>query len=192
MEAVDVIKGHLKESAIVLENFMTNPHNLQRIHKAASIMAVSLKNGGKIISCGNGGSHCDAMHFAEELTGKYREDRPALPAIAISDPSYMSCTANDYGYENVFSRFIEGLGRPGDVLLVISTSGNSPNVIRAAEAAKEKGMQVVALTGKGGGKLAYLADAEVRVSHNGYADRIQEIHIKVIHIFIYLIEKFVN
>lgn len=192
MEAVDVIKGHLKESANVLENFMSNPQNLQRIHKAASIMAVALRNGGKIISCGNGGSHCDAMHFAEELTGKYRDERRPLPALAISDPSYMSCTANDYGFENVFSRFIEGLGQPGDVLLAISTSGNSPNIIKAAEAAKAKGMQVVALTGKGGGKLAYLADAEVRVSHNGYSDRIQEIHIKVIHIFIYLIEKFVN
>lgn len=192
MEAVELIKGHLKEAANVLENFLNNPQNLQRIHKAASIMAVSLKNGGKVISCGNGGSHCDAMHFAEELTGRYREDRRPLAAIAISDPSYMSCTANDYGYEYIFSRFVEGLGRPGDVLLAISTSGNSSNIIRAAEAAKAKGMQVVALTGKGGGKLAYIADAEVRVPHNGYADRIQEIHIKVIHIFIYLIEKFLH
>ena len=192
MEAVELIKGHLKEAANVLENFLNNPQNLQRIHKAASIMAVSLKNGGKIISCGNGGSHCDAMHFAEELTGRFREDRRPLAAIAISDPSYMSCTANDYGFEYVFSRFVEGLGKPGDVLLAISTSGNSSNIIRAAEAAKAKGIQVVALTGKGGGKLAYLADAEVRVPHNGYADRIQEIHIKVIHIFIYLIEKFLQ
>lgn len=190
MDALDLIKGQLKESAQILENFMTNPQNLQRIHQVASIMAVSLKNGGKIISCGNGGSHCDAMHFAEELTGKYRDERRSLPAIAISDPTYMSCTANDYGFEHVFSRFVEGLGKSGDVLLVISTSGNSPNVIKAAEAARERGMKVVALTGKGGGKLAYLADAEIRVSHNGYADRIQEIHIKVIHILIFLIEKF--
>lgn len=190
MDALDLIKGQLKESAQILENFMTNPQNLQRIHQVASIMAVSLKNGGKIISCGNGGSHCDAMHFAEELTGKYRDERRSLPAIAISDPTYMSCTANDYGFEHVFSRFVEGLGKSGDVLLVISTSGNSPNVIKAAEAARDRGMKVVALTGKGGGKLAYLADAEIRVSHNGYADRIQEIHIKVIHILIFLIEKF--
>ena len=192
MDAVDVIKGHLKEAASVLENFLSNPQNLQRIHKGASIMAVSLKNGGKIISCGNGGSHCDAMHFAEELTGRFRETRRPLPAIAISDPSYMSCVANDFGYDQVFSRFIEGLGRPGDVLLAISTSGNSQNVLNAAEAAKARGMQVVALTGKGGGKLAYMADAEIRVPHNGYADRVQEIHIKVIHIFVYLIEKFVQ
>lgn len=190
MDALDLIKGQLKESAQILENFMTNPQNLQRIHQVASIMAVSLKNGDKIISCGNGGSHCDAMHFAEELTGKYRDERRSLPAIAISDPTYMSCTANDYGFEHVFSRFVEGLGKSGDVLLVISTSGNSPNVIKAAEAARDRGMKVVALTGKGGGKLAYLADAEIRVSHNGYADRIQEIHIKVIHILIFLIEKF--
>lgn len=192
MDAVDVIKGHLKEAANVLENFLSNPQNLQRIHKGASIMAVSIKNGGKIISCGNGGSHCDAMHFAEELTGRFRETRRPLPAIAISDPAYLSCVANDFGYDQVFSRFIEGLGRPGDVLLAISTSGNSQNVLNAAEAAKARGMQVVALTGKGGGKLAYLADAEIRVPHNGYADRVQEIHIKVIHIFIYLIEKFVQ
>lgn len=192
MEATEVIKGHLKEAANVLENFLNNPQNLQRIHKGASIMAVALKNGGKIISCGNGGSHCDAMHFAEELTGRFREDRRPLSAIAISDPSFITCTANDYGFEYVYSRFVEGLGKPGDVLLAISTSGNSSNVIRAAEAAKARGMQVVALTGKGGGKLAYLADAEIRVPHNGYADRIQEIHIKVIHIFIYLIEKFLQ
>lgn len=173
----------------MLEAFISKPQNLQQIEAAAQMMAGSLQKGGKLLSCGNGGSHCDAMHFAEELTGKYREERKPLAAIAISDPSHISCTANDYGYEYVFSRYLRALGRSGDVLLAISTSGNSPNVLRAAEVAKQSGMAVVALTGKNGGKLAELADVEIRVQHGGYADRIQEIHIKVIHILIMRIEQ---
>jgi D-sedoheptulose 7-phosphate isomerase len=131
---------------------------------------------------------CDAMHFAEELTGRFREDRKALPAIAISDPSHMSCVSNDYGYEQVFSRYIAGLGNNKDVLLAISTSGNSPNILAAVREANDIGMKVVALTGKGGGKLSSMADVVINVPHQGYADRIQEIHIKVIHILIQLIE----
>ena len=154
-------------------------------------MADAISNNHKIISCGNGGSHCDAMHFAEELTGRYRDDRRSLPAIAISDVSHMSCVSNDFGFEFVFSRFVEGLGQAGDVLLGLSTSGNSANIIRAVEAAKAKGMKVIILSGKDGGKLAGQADVEIRVPHFGYADRIQEIHIKVIHIFMLLIEKMV-
>lgn len=141
------------------------------------------------MSCGNGGSHCDAMHFAEELTGRYREDRPGYAGIAISDPSHLSCVSNDYGYQYVFSRYLEAVGRPGDVMLGISTSGNSQNIITAIESAKVKGIKVVALTGKDGGKMAGLADVEIRVPYFGYADRIQEIHIKIIHILIMLIEK---
>lgn len=152
-------------------------------------MANSLKNGGKILSCGNGGSMCDAMHFAEELTGRYRDDRAPMAAISISDPSHMSCVSNDYGYDHIFSRYVQALVRPGDVLLGISTSGNSANVLKAAEAAKAQGALVVTLTGKDGGKLAPLSDVEIRVPHFGYADRIQEIHIKVIHILILLLEK---
>ena len=129
------------------------------------------------------------MHFAEELTGRYREDRRALPAIAISDPSHITCVSNDFGYESIFSRYIEGLGREGDALLAISTSGNSKNILKAATMAKQRKMKVIALTGKNGGELAELADVEIRVTHMGYADRIQEIHIKVIHILIQLIEK---
>ena len=153
------------------------------------MIAASLRNGGKVMSCGNGGSHCDAMHFAEELTGRYREDRPGYAGIAISDPSHLSCVSNDYGYQYVFSRYLEAVGRSGDVMLGISTSGNSGNIITAIEAAKNKGIKVVALTGKDGGKMAGLADVEIRVPYFGYADRIQEIHIKVIHILIMLIEK---
>ncbi|MEO1654270.1 MAG: D-sedoheptulose 7-phosphate isomerase [Bacteroidota bacterium] len=185
----DLILKELQEAQSVLQKFIENPDNIQAIEQAAEVMAEAIQRGNKIISCGNGGSHCDAMHFAEELSGRYRENRRALPAIAISDPSHISCVSNDFGYEYVFSRYIEGLGREGDVLLGISTSGNSMNVIRALEAAREKGMKVVVLSGKKGGKLAGQADVEIRVPHFDYADRIQEIHIKVIHILMLLIEK---
>jgi D-sedoheptulose 7-phosphate isomerase len=186
---LDLIRQELTEAQTVLDNFVSDPANLTAIEAAATLMADALRNNHKMISCGNGGSHCDAMHFAEELSGRYRNNRRALAAIAISDPSHLSCVSNDYGYEFVFSRFVEGLGQPGDVLLGISTSGNSANIIRAVEAARERGMKVVLLTGKDGGKLAGAADVEIRVPHFGYADRIQEIHIKVIHLFILLIEK---
>lgn len=189
MDARSLVTQELTEAAQVLQHFLTNPQTSARITEAAQLMAAAIRAGGKLISCGNGGSHCDAMHFAEELTGRYRDDRKALPAICISDASHLTCVGNDYGFEFIFSRYIEALGNTGDVLLAISTSGNSANVIRACEAAKAKGMKVVALTGKGGGKLGPLADVEIRVPHNGYADRIQEVHIKVIHILILLIEK---
>ena len=152
-------------------------------------MTVSIENGGKIISCGNGGSMCDAMHFAEELTGKFRDERSPIPAVSISDPSHITCVGNDYGFDAIFSRYVESVGNTGDVLLAISTSGKSTNVIRAAEEANRKGIKVVALTGKDGGELSDLCDIEIRVPHFGYSDRIQEIHIKVIHILILLIEK---
>jgi D-sedoheptulose 7-phosphate isomerase len=184
-----LIINELKESQKVLKSFLEDEKNIEAIDKAGKLMADSIDAGGKIFSCGNGGSHCDAMHFAEELTGRYRENRKALPAIAISDTSHITCTANDFGFDFIYSRFLEGLGNKGDVLLAISTSGKSKNVLRAAEMAKQKKIKVIALTGKNGGDLADLADVEIRVGHNGYADRIQEIHIKVIHILINLIEK---
>ena len=185
----DLIKGELNEAATVLEAFLSDDENIAQIEKAAKTIADSFKLGGKVLSCGNGGSHCDAMHFAEELTGRYREDRPGYPGIAISDPSHLSCVSNDFGYEAVFSRYVEAVGQKGDVLFGLSTSGNSANILRAIEAAKAKGMKTIALTGKGGGQMAGTADVEVRVPHFGYADRIQEIHIKIIHIIIQLIEK---
>lgn len=185
----DLIRDELNEAAKTLEQFLSQDANLNAIQQAAELLAASFKQGGKVLSCGNGGSHCDAMHFAEELTGRYREDRPGYPAIAISDVSHLSCVSNDFGYEFVFSRFIEAVGQTGDVLLGISTSGNSGNIIRAINAARSKGMKVITLTGKDGGKMAGTADIEIRVPHFGYADRIQEIHIKIIHILIMLIEK---
>jgi D-sedoheptulose 7-phosphate isomerase len=189
MSFQEVINQELAEAAEVLNTFIGNKRNADDIESAAGMIAEAINNGGKVLSCGNGGSHCDAMHFAEELSGRYRDNRAALPAIAISDVSHITCTGNDYGFDYIFSRFIEGLGNKGDVLLAISTSGNSKNVLKAVEAAHAKGMKVVALTGKDGGKLAAIADLELRVPHNGYADRIQEVHIKIIHILILLIEK---
>lgn len=182
------IQEALKEGQSLLEKFLSNPEHTDSIAKAAVLMANAIQKGNKIMSCGNGGSHCDAMHFAEELSGRYRNNRKALAAISISDASHITCVGNDYGFDFIFSRMVEALGQPGDVLLGISTSGNSKNVIEAVKAARQRGMQVVLLTGKDGGQLAGMADVEVRVPHFGYADRIQEIHIKVIHIFIQLIE----
>lgn len=184
-----IIQAELHEAREVLDKFISDPAHFQAIEKAANIMVAGIRAGHKILSCGNGGSMCDAMHFAEELTGRYRNDRPSIPAISISDPSHLSCVGNDYGFDKVFSRFIEGMGSEGDVLLGISTSGNSKNIINAVAAAKAKGMKIVLLTGKDGGQLAHAGDVEIRVPHFGYADRIQEIHIKVIHILILLIEK---
>ncbi|MCD9496293.1 D-sedoheptulose 7-phosphate isomerase [Photobacterium carnosum] len=185
----DLIHSELTDAADVLNRFLNDDKNLVDIEAAAKLLADSFKQGGKVLSCGNGGSHCDAMHFAEELTGRYRDDRPGYPGIAISDPSHLSCVSNDFGYEYVFSRYLEAVGAKGDVLFGLSTSGNSANILKAIEAAQAKGMKTIALTGKDGGKMAGLADVEIRVPHFGYADRIQEIHIKIIHILIMLVEK---
>jgi len=187
----DLIRAELTEARHVLDQFLADDTNLRRIAQAAELFATSLNSGGKALTCGNGGSLCDAQHFAEELSGRYRQNRRALAAIALTEASHLTCVANDFGFEYVFSRFVEALGRPGDVLLAISTSGNSPNILRAAEAARAAGMKVVSLTGKDGGQLAALSDVEIRVPHFGFADRIQEVHIKAIHIMILLIEKLV-
>lgn len=185
---INIIKANFEEARNLLDAFMEKEENWEKFQKAGDLMVTAIRSGKKIISCGNGGSLCDAMHFAEELSGRFRSDRPSLPAIAISDASHISCVANDYGYEAVFSRFVEGLGNEGDILLGISTSGNSANIIRAVEAAAKKGMKTVCLTGKTGGKLATICDVELRAPMSEYADRAQEIHIKIIHSLIQYIE----
>ncbi|HEV8081554.1 MAG TPA: D-sedoheptulose 7-phosphate isomerase [Chitinophagaceae bacterium] len=189
MKFLSNIKNEFLESELVLKFFINNEENFIQIGQAAMLMTESIQQGGKIISCGNGGSHCDAMHFAEELTGRYRNNCRPLPAIAISDPCYISCAANDFGYENVFSRFIGAMGNPGDILLAISTSGQSENITRAINCAKDKQMKVVVLTGNDGGKIKGKADVEIIVAHFGFADRIQEVHIKIIHAMILCIEQ---
>lgn len=178
----------LQDAQKVLNSFIENKNNVMMINSAISVMVESYKNDGRMFSCGNGGSMCDAMHFAEELTGRFRKERKPLPAMAINDPSHLTCVSNDYGYDVVFSRYIEAWGNKGDVLLAISTSGNSANVILAAAAAKKKGMKVIGLLGKDGGKLKDQVDIALIVD-SPVSDRIQEIHIKCIHIFIEGIER---
>lgn len=187
--SLELIKNNFLESRQLLDQFIGDGNNLEKIEEAAKSMIASIKNGGKIISCGNGGSMCDAMHFAEELTGRFRENRKAIAAVSISDPSHITCVGNDYGYDEIFARYIFALGKKEDVLLAISTSGNSKNIIKAVDAAKEKGMMVIGLTGKTGGKLAEICDIEIRAPYSNYADRVQEIHIKVIHSLIHYIEE---
>jgi len=188
MSQTELIKKNFSEAAELLHVFLSDDKNINKIADAANLMISSLKNSGKIISCGNGGSMCDAMHFAEELSGRFRDDRKALAAISISDPSHITCVGNDYGFDHIFSRYIDALGAEGDVLLAISTSGNSKNVLRAIESAKKKQMLVVGLTGKDGGNMASVCDVEIRAPKCQYADRAQEIHIKVIHSLIQSIE----
>lgn len=179
----------LKEARQVLDNYIQTPGTAEQIEHSIAVMAKSIQQGGKIISAGNGGSMCDALHFAEELTGRYRNDRPAYPAIAVSDPSHITCVGNDYGFDYIFSRFIEGMGRKGDVFLGISTSGNSKNIIEACKVCKQMGLTSICLLGKNGGALKDLCDIPLIVQHDGYADRIQEVHTMIIHIFIRGIEE---
>ncbi|MFY7667980.1 MAG: D-sedoheptulose 7-phosphate isomerase [Crocinitomicaceae bacterium] len=188
MTLKEQIKQQFEESSTILNQFQTE-QNFNKIEEAVLIMANALKKGNKIISCGNGGSMCDAMHFAEELSGRFRDNRKGLAAVSISDPSHITCVGNDYGFDYIFSRYLEALGQEGDILLGISTSGNSKNVIFAVEKAKELGMKTIVLTGKDGGKLADLAELEIRAPFSQYADRAQEIHIKIIHNLILGIEK---
>lgn len=178
----------LQEAQKVLNSFVGDQKNIDNINSAISLMVESYKNNGRIFSAGNGGSMCDAMHFAEELTGRFRKERAPLPAMAINDASHLTCVSNDYGYEFIFSRYIEAWGNRGDILLAISTSGNSKNIILAVEAAKKKGMKVVGLLGKGGGALKDMVDVSLIVD-SAISDRIQEVHIKCIHIFIEGIER---
>ena len=185
----DHIRHSLNEAKAALDALLANEQALGAVARAAEALIATFKAGGRVYSCGNGGSMSDAVHFAEELTGRYRENRPGLPALAISDVGHLTCVANDFGYADVFARFLESHARPGDCLLAISTSGTSANVVKAAETAKARGAKVIALTGKGGSKLDALADICICTPGGRYADRVQELHIKVIHILIELIER---
>lgn len=182
IESSDAI---LKEADI----FWNSPGTIETIERAAALLSEALANGNKIISCGNGGSLCDATHFAEELTGRYRKNRTSLPAIAINDPAYITCVGNDFSFDEIYSRYVEGVGNEGDVLLAISTSGNSGNIVKAAESARLKKMKVLVLTSTGNNRLSSLGDVVVAAPKADYSDRVQEIHIQVIHILIQAIEK---
>ena len=183
------IRANLTEAREALDRLIGDEVQLAHIEAAAVLLVAALRSGRRVIACGNGGSMCDAMHLAEELSGRFRENRPAMAAIAISDPSYISCVANDYGYDQVFARFVEGNGSDGDVLFAISTSGNSPSVVLAAQKARAKGMKIIGLTGGAQSQLEHVVDICICTSAGRYADRVQELHIKVIHILIELVER---
>ncbi len=185
----DIIRQNFTEAHTLLTQFISDPNNFSAIEEAGKLLVTAFKSGNKVLSCGNGGSLCDAMHFAEELSGRFRDDRKPLPAIAISDPSHITCTGNDYGFEKIFSRYVEAVGNKGDVLLAISTSGNSKNVVEAVHSARKKEMKMIGLLGKDGGALLDLCDVSVVVPFSKYADRAQEIHIKVIHSLIHYVEQ---
>jgi len=189
MTASDPIDASFADAAATLAAFREDPAALDAVRRFADLAAAALEGGKKLLSCGNGGSMCDAMHFAEEWTGRFRGDRRALPALAFSDPSQLSCIANDFGYEQVFARSVEAHGREGDVLVVLSTSGESPNVVAAVAAARRLGIATVGLLGKGGGQLRDAVDVAIVVPHARSSDRIQEVHIKVLHIVIEAVER---
>ena len=187
--ARDPVRASFEESARVLAAFLADPECLENVRRFVKAAARTLRAGGKLMSCGNGGSMCDAMHFAEEWTGRFRKDRAALPAIAFSDASQLTCIANDFGYDEVFARSVEAYGKKGDLLVALSTSGSSPNILRAIDVARAKGIATVGLLGKGGGKAQALVDIPIVVPLASSSDRIQEIHIKVLHITIEAVER---
>lgn len=182
-------QSSFEEAQATLAAFLADDDAMEGVRSFAAAAETTLRNGGLLMSCGNGGSMCDAMHFAEEWTGRFRGDRKAQPAIAFSDPSHLSCIANDFGYDQIFAREVEAYGKKGDLLLAISTSGNSPNVINACKVARERGVTCVGLLGKGGGEMRDLVDIPIIVPRAETSDRIQELHIKVIHIVIETVER---
>ncbi|OQC07607.1 MAG: Phosphoheptose isomerase [Candidatus Cloacimonetes bacterium ADurb.Bin089] len=189
----NIIRNTLQETERTISQVLNNAIILQQMEAMAKQMADVLLKRGKLIACGNGGSMCDAIHFAEELTGRFNKDRQALPAIALSDPGYLSCVANDYGWDNVFARGVDAFALKGDLVLGFSTSGNSTNIIKALETAKRKECFTASLLGKEGGKLKGFCDYEIIVPSDNTA-RIQEIHGIIIHLLIELIENelFIN
>lgn len=186
---IEYIQTSLLEARASVDRFLSRDENLEDVAEAAEVLVAAFRLGGRAFSCGNGGSLCDAMHFAEELTGRFRRDRPALPATAISDPTHLTCVANDFGYEEVFSRYVQAHGRSGDVLIAISTSGKSPSVVGAARTAQQLGLRVIGLTGCGDSPLEQYCDICIRCPGGAHADRVQEMHIKIIHILLELVER---
>jgi len=184
-----LLQQELEDIRLSSERFDRDQDLHRLILQTAGIMAEALQAGRKVITCGNGGSMSDAMHLAEELSGRYRRPRKALAALALSDPGFLTCTANDMGYESVFERGVEALGQPGDVLVALSTSGNSTNVVRACRKARHLNMVVLGLTAGDGGSLARECTYALSVPTSGFADRAQECHIRVIHLWLALIEK---
>lgn len=184
MNLIDSYKAEL----VLLENFIKEEEKRKETEKVAKVLAKVFNNGNKVLICGNGGSNCDALHFAEEFTGRFRGDRRALPAIAISESSHITCVGNDYGFDYVFSRGVEAYGKSGDMFIGISTSGNSGNVIKAVEAAKKIGMKTCVLLGKDGGKLKGMCDYEFIIPGKT-SDRVQEIHMMILHIIIEGVER---
>jgi len=183
----DSLRRSLQDAADALGTLLGDPLTISTIDRTADVLAACLSSGGKIMLCGNGGSLCDAAHFAEELTGRFRADRPAMAAIACADPGHITCTANDYGFEHVFSRWVQALGKPGDVLIVLSTSGNSANIVRSVAAAKHIGLKTVSLLGRSGGALRGACDTEILVPGTT-SDRIQELHMLILHALVEGIE----
>ncbi len=186
---MDPIRQPFEDARATLDAFLADPRCLDGVRRFAAVAGETLRAGGTLLACGNGGSMCDAMHFAEEWTGRFRKDRAALPAIAFSDASQLTCIANDFGFDQVFARSVEAYGRPGDLLVAISTSGGSPNILNALVKARSKGLKTVGLLGKGGGKALELCDVAIVVPLATTSDRIQEIHIKVLHIAIEAVER---
>ncbi|MEM8897864.1 MAG: D-sedoheptulose 7-phosphate isomerase [Bacteroidota bacterium] len=172
----------------LLQDFIADERNFLKIAEAAKLVSEAFLTGSKVLSCGNGGSACDAMHFAQEFTGRFRGDRKALPVICISDPTHITCVGNDYGFDHIFSRGVEAYGQKGDILIALSTSGNSANIIKAAEAAQERDMKIFTLLGKSGGKLKGEGDIE-RIIPGTTSDRIQEIHMIILHTIIEMVER---
>jgi D-sedoheptulose 7-phosphate isomerase len=191
---IEVWRNSLGEAQRALNTFLSNPDQLARCEQLTQMLVDTYRKDGHLLTCGNGGSHCDAMHFAEEMTGRYRKERRPLGAIALGDASHTTCVGNDYGFEHVFARQVEGLGRAGDLLVGLSTSGNSENVVRAFQAARRKGLRTVALLGRDGGRimnlvnLVDLVDLAIVIPEQT-SDRIQEMHIKLIHIVIEACER---
>jgi D-sedoheptulose 7-phosphate isomerase len=189
----DIVYCHVEESfetaLDLLTGFTADPENLETTVRIARMIGGAFEAGNKVIVFGNGGSAADAMHFAEEFTGRYRKDRRALPAIALADPTHITCVGNDYGFDHIFARGVEAHGKPGDIAVGLSTSGDSPNVANALDKAREIGLHTVALLGKDGGSIAGTCDLEL-VIPGATSDRIQEIHMLILHIVIEAVERF--